>query len=290
MTSPVILEGLHALKHATRFNARVTAIMTDDLDKALAATENIDPTLGEMLRRSAQVVSRQEFRERVSQPVPTHVLAYAERPQWTLEQGLPTASRPTILLDDPRNSGNIGAVIRVGAACDAAGVLIRGSDDPFNPMTTRGAAGLQWAIPVWGSQTLLEQLPRSASRNIGSDGLAGAVDSVAPAGPASVTPVPAPSTTAAPAPLLVGLDADGELFDPSQFLGPTIFAFGSERVGLSAAVRDRCDRVVALPMRPHVSSLNLATCVAATLYLRQYAARALAQSADARLSTPTEKD
>jgi RNA methyltransferase, TrmH family len=35
---------------------------------------------------------------------------------------------------------------------------------------------------------------------------------------------------------------------------------------VSASLRDRADSVVALPMRPGVSSLNLATAAAAVLY------------------------
>ncbi len=46
-------------------------------------------------------------------------------------------------------------------------------------------------------------------------------------------------------------------------------AFGSERRGLSAELLARADRVVAIPMRDGVSSLNLATAVAVGLYVRR---------------------
>jgi TrmH family RNA methyltransferase len=45
-----------------------------------------------------------------------------------------------------------------------------------------------------------------------------------------------------------------------------VLAFGTERHGLSAALRARADVRVAIPMRPGVSSLNLATAVAVALY------------------------
>ena len=45
-----------------------------------------------------------------------------------------------------------------------------------------------------------------------------------------------------------------------------VLAFGSERHGLSAEVRGRADRLVAIPMRELVSSYNLATSVAVGLY------------------------
>ena len=45
-----------------------------------------------------------------------------------------------------------------------------------------------------------------------------------------------------------------------------VLAFGSERSGLDAALLARADAPLAIPMRPGVSSLNLATAVAITLY------------------------
>ncbi len=45
-----------------------------------------------------------------------------------------------------------------------------------------------------------------------------------------------------------------------------VLAFGTERGGLSPALLARADRRVRIPMRPGVSSLNLATAVAVVLY------------------------
>jgi TrmH family RNA methyltransferase len=65
---------------------------------------------------------------------------------------------------------------------------------------------------------------------------------------------------------LVALDPAGE---PLRSLPERpVLAFGSERRGLSDALLARADARVALPMRPGVSSLNLATAVAAVLYSR----------------------
>jgi len=63
---------------------------------------------------------------------------------------------------------------------------------------------------------------------------------------------------------VVALDADGEPW--SGLADDAVLAVGSERAGLSPEVRARADRVVALPMRAGVSSLNLATAVSAALY------------------------
>jgi len=62
---------------------------------------------------------------------------------------------------------------------------------------------------------------------------------------------------------LVALDPDGE---PGRLPPRAIVAFGTERDGLTPDLLARADLRLALPMRPGVSSLNLATAVAATLY------------------------
>ena len=65
---------------------------------------------------------------------------------------------------------------------------------------------------------------------------------------------------------LVAFDPAGE---PHGALPPgALLAFGTERHGLSPALAARADLRVRIPMRPGVSSLNLATAVAVVLFAR----------------------
>ena len=74
---------------------------------------------------------------------------------------------------------------------------------------------------------------------------------------------------------LVALDPDGAELDPASLPRDAILAFGTERDGLSHELLQGADWRVALPMSPGVSSLNLATAVAATLYALKLAANAV---------------
>ncbi|MCW3015928.1 MAG: hypothetical protein JWO02_3020, partial [Solirubrobacterales bacterium] len=68
---------------------------------------------------------------------------------------------------------------------------------------------------------------------------------------------------------LIALDPDGDVLGaPGVAPIPprAVLAFGTERDGLSDALLARADARLALPMQPGVSSLNLATSVAAVLY------------------------
>lgn len=65
---------------------------------------------------------------------------------------------------------------------------------------------------------------------------------------------------------LVALDPDGDRLRPDAVPARAILAFGTERDGLSEALLARADARLALPMRPGVSSLNLATAVSGVLF------------------------
>lgn len=157
---------------------------------------------------------------------PTGVRASARRPVDD-RTVLSVRSSPLVLLDEPRQAGNAGAAIRASAAAGASGLVSTGDLDPWHPTVVRGSAGLHFALPVL----------RLASTEIG--GLLG--------------------------PVLI-LDGDGEDLRPADLPDDAILVVGSERAGVGAAMRSRADAVVRLPMRPGVSSLNLATAVAAALY------------------------
>jgi RNA methyltransferase, TrmH family len=131
-----------------------------------------------------------------------------------------------VLLEAPAHLGNLGAVVRVAAAAGAAAVLTTGPHDPWHPAALRGSAGLHFALPV----ARLEAVPRRGDRP------------------------------------LIALHPDGELLGPGMLRDGPLLAFGSERRGLSSTVLAAADRQIALPMRPGVSSLNLASAVAAVLY------------------------
>jgi len=79
---------------------------------------------------------------------------------------------------------------------------------------------------------------------------------------------------------LIALDPAGEPLRPPELPAAAVLAFGTERDGLSEDLLAHADRRVALPMSNGVSSLNLATAVAATLYSLGFASAGGAPRAD----------
>jgi RNA methyltransferase, TrmH family len=232
-----VLEGLHALKHALRFGAKIVCVAITEPERLSALARTLAPDVLGRLPAGAQVLSPDAFATLAPQPPPTGVIALARRPAQAVDALLgDVRAAPIVLLEDPRDLGNLGACVRVAAAADVAGVLSSGGHDPWDPAALRGSAGLHYALPVAHLSTeVLEQFGGSQ-----------------------------PSRAHGRA--LVAVDPDGEQLPPSQLPARAILAFGGERRGLSAELLARADARVSLPMREGVSSLNLATSVAALLY------------------------
>jgi 23S rRNA (guanosine2251-2'-O)-methyltransferase len=66
---------------------------------------------------------------------------------------------------------------------------------------------------------------------------------------------------------LVGLAGDGgQAYDAVDYRPPTAIVLGAEGEGLRRLVREHCDFLVRIPMRGHVSSLNVSVAAGVVLY------------------------
>jgi TrmH family RNA methyltransferase len=224
-----VLEGFHALKHALRFDAPLIEVVVADEASLEQLAAALAPDLSTTLRSLAREVEPEVFAQLAPLPPPTGVIALAERRVVDPVKVLADPRElPVILLEDPRDLGNMGACVRVAAAADIGGVLTTGSHDPWHPDALRGAAGLHYALPV----SRLTEIPKLDRP-------------------------------------LLAVDPEGAAFDPAGLPARAVLAFGTERYGLSDELTRRADARISIPMRPGVSSLNLATSVAAILFARR---------------------
>jgi len=233
-----VLEGLHPLKHALRFGANVLEVVTRDAAELQRLSVELAPDVAERVRTLAREIEPAVFERLAPLPPSTGVMSLAERPN--VDPAAVLADRreaPVVVLEDPRDLGNMGACVRVAAAADVAGVLSSGTHDPWHPDALRGAAGLHFAVPVARLQRLgqLSELDRP----------------------------------------LLAIDPDGEPLEPAELPARAVLAFGTERHGLSPELIALADACISIPMRPGVSSLNLATSVAAVLFAWRLSAKPL---------------
>lgn len=153
-----VVEGFHALKHALRFGAElVEAVAVDPAALEQMAAE-LAPDLVGKLGGQVETVDKATLADLVPLVPHTGVVAIARRPRVDLAAALADlAPAPAVLLEQPKNMGNIGACIRVAAGAGAAALITTGENDPWHPDAVRGAAGLQYALPV----ARVESLPES---------------------------------------------------------------------------------------------------------------------------------
>jgi RNA methyltransferase, TrmH family len=143
----VVLEGVHALKHAIRFGASIDAVFSPDPDRLLALLADLAPDV--TVPAPVQAVSAADWDAVTRGGLPSPSLALAARPVTDLAGIVANSgTAPVVFLDRPTHLGNVGAAIRVAAAAGADAVVVRGHSDPWHPMAVRGAAGLQFSLPV----------------------------------------------------------------------------------------------------------------------------------------------
>lgn len=138
-----------------------------------------------------------------------------------------------VALEEIRDPGNLGTIIRTADAVGAAGIVLVGTScDPYAREAVRASMGSIFAVPLVrtdrdGFLTRRQSWPGE----------------------------------------VVGTHlAASEDFRAVSYRGPTLLVMGSEGPGLSDALRAACDRLVKIPMAGKLDSLNLAVATALTLY------------------------
>lgn len=222
----VILQGFHALKHALRFGAEVEAVACADHAEMTELACGLAPEIAEEMVSRAVVLPGEAFK-RLGPYVPhTGVVSIARR----------TLADPSQMLSD---------------GTPAPLVLL---EDPRHFGNLGAVIRVAAASCAAGVLTTGRQDPWDPVAVRGSAGLHFALPV------ARVQELPATDRP------LLALDPDGGDLRPQEIPERALLAFGTERDGLSDRLLARADARLRLPMREGVSSLNLATSVAAVLY------------------------
>lgn len=221
-----LLEGFHALKHALRFGAEIEIAAAQDPEELDRLASGLAPDLAGTLRERVARVAPETLAELVPQAPRTGVVAIARRPPVDVEA----------LLSDRR----------------PAPVLLL--EDPRTMGNMGACVRVAAAAGAAGVLTTGEHDPWHPDALRGAAGLHFALPV------SSIGELP-PSDRP-----LVAIDPGGVDLHAAELPARAILAFGTERYGLSAELLADADMRLGIPMREGVSSLNLATSVAAVLF------------------------
>ncbi len=224
-----VLEGFHALKHALRFGAEVLEAVASDPGELERLADGLAPDLAGSLAARVTAVDGEVLARMVPQAPRTGVVAIARRPAVDVAAALADARPAPLVLLEDPRT--MGNM----GAC----VRVAAAADAAGVLTT-GSNDPWHPDALRGAAGLHFALPVAAVETL----------------PESDRP-------------LVAVDPEGEELDPGSLSPRAILAFGTERYGLSEVLLARADARVAIPMREGVSSLNLATSVAAVLFAQR---------------------
>ena len=138
-----------------------------------------------------------------------------------------------VALEEIRDPGNLGTILRTVDAAGAGGIILVGTCcDPFARETIRATMGSIFAVPLvrMDRETFLKQCQEWPGDIVGTH-----------------------------------LSATSD-FRSVSYRGPTLLVMGSEGPGLSQALAATCTQLVKIPMAGRLDSLNLAVATALTLF------------------------
>jgi len=159
---------------------------------------------------------------------PQEVLATFKQ-RW---QPHPTKEGTWLALEEIRDPGNLGTIIRTADAASASGIILIGDCcDPYAPECVRATTGSIFAVPLVKMPT--PQFVEFAQAWPGTS-------------------------------MATRMDAKADY--RAECPAPHLIVLGSESKGLSDSVSSACSRKVRIPMKQGVESLNVAIAAALMLY------------------------
>ena len=166
------------------------------------------------------------------------ILADVETPRDYSIEELVAAAAPDppliVVLDGVEDPQNVGAILRTANAAGVHGVIRQQRHSAaLDGAAAKAAAGAVSHVRIATVVNIARAIEELKEAGVWTVGLAGDV---------------------------------GDRYDQVDLTLPTAFVLGSEGTGLRRLVRERCDRLVSIPMRGAVESLNVSVAAGVTLF------------------------
>ena len=214
-----------------------------DIEKLLVARGELIGSAREIvaIAREKKIVVQEVARERLDQMAPNHqgliavASAYAYK---TVDDMLALAKERgeaplLVILDGVTDPHNLGAIIRSAECAGAHGVIIpERRAVGLTPSAVKASAGAVEYLPVAKEVNLTRTIERLKKEGI----------------------------------WVYGAAMNGEDYRKVNFSGAAAIVIGSEGEGMSRLVAESCDKIVSLPMKGHIDSLNASVAAGILLY------------------------
>ncbi len=234
--SAFIAEGVKLLLEAATHNKIKKIYVSESLYNG-NAKEGVDLSSDIKILLSKnpyEIVSDDIFRK-VSDTVTTQgILGIVSLPEYRIEDIISDKRHMWLLLDDLRDPGNLGTIIRTAEGAGMSGVIMsKGTVDLFNPKTVRATMGAIFRVPYVYVEDILS-----------------AIDKIKKAGYS-----------------VYGTAMYGSiLYDKADYTKGAGIVIGNEANGISDRVFDNMTDSICIPMEGELESLNAAVSAAIVMY------------------------
>lgn len=181
-----------------------------------------------------ETVTDSVFREASQTVTPQGVLAIVKQPSYTLEQMLSGEQFRLLLLENLRDPGNLGTILRTAEGAGMNGVVLnRESVDIFNPKVIRSTMGAIYRVPFLYTEDFNQLLKQLKHRGVTlyAAHLAGSVE-----------------------------------YDEPDYPAKTAILIGNEAKGLTEEAANLADARIRIPMEGKLESLNAGVAAAIVMY------------------------
>lgn len=174
------------------------------------------------------------FKEVSETKTPQGILGLARRLDYPLEDILKAPNPLLLLLEDIRDPGNLGTMIRTAEGAGITGVIFGDSTvDIYNPKVVRATMGSIFRVPFYQAEDFYETIDRIKQKGV----------------------------------TVYAAHLSGETYDTGDhYRESCAFIIGNEANGLSERASEKADRLIRIPMAGKVESLNAAVAAAILMY------------------------
>lgn len=224
-----VVEGFKMLNEAASY---------DKLKKVYVSEyvmEREDERLKDIISRCPyEEVSDNVFKQMSDTVTPQGVIGIADMPEYSLDSILGDDRKTWLLLDDLRDPGNLGTIMRTSEGADMSGVILsKESVDLFNPKVVRSTMGAIFRMPYIYVDSLVDTIGRI--KNMGYK--------------------------------IYGTAMEGSVvYDKPDYTKGAGFVIGNEANGVSDEVFAEVTDRIRIPMGGKLESLNAAVAAAIVMY------------------------
>jgi TrmH family RNA methyltransferase len=181
-----------------------------------------------------EIVTDSVFKEVSDTKTPQGIMGTVRKPEYSLERMIGTEEAFLLLLEDIRDPGNLGTMIRTAECAGITGIVLNSTCvDIYNPKVIRSTMGSVYRVPIYRAEDFKSTLEKIKNRKI----------------------------------VIFAAHLMGKTYDTEGlFQDKCAFLIGNEANGLSDKTASMADLLIKIPMAGKAESLNAAVAAAILMY------------------------